>query len=106
MIEVEAACATPSRQVLKRVSVPLGTTIREVVEVSGLKAEFPELALDELELGVFGRRMDPETAAGPGDRVEVYRPLRADPRESRRARARAQSRRRRDRLPSRRGSGP
>ena len=90
-IEVEVACAEPARQIVKRISLSPGATLREAVEVSGLAADFPLLAREPLDLGVFGRRMDPETAVRPGDRVEVYRPLLADPRESRRSRARRQS---------------
>ena len=90
---MEVACAAPSRQVLRRVSVPPGTTLREVVEASGLEDDFPELQGRPLDVGVFGRRLDPETVARPGDRVELYRPLVADPRELRRARARSSPRR-------------
>lgn len=97
IIEVEVAWAEPSRQVLRKVSVASGTTLREVVEMSGLCADFPEAAKRRLDLGVFGRRMDPETLARPGDRVEIYRPLLADPKESRRTRARTQSQARRRR---------
>ena len=78
-IEVEVVWAEPSRQVIRRVSVAPGTTLRQVVEMSGLYADFPELAKRRLDLGVFGRRMDPETPVRPGDRVEIYRPLLADP---------------------------
>ena len=94
-IEVEVAWAEPSRQVLRKVSVAPGTTLREVVEMSGLCADFPEAAERRQDLGVFGRRMDPDTPVRPGDRVEIYRPLLADPKESRRSRARAQSEARR-----------
>ena len=76
---------------LRTVSVAPGTTLRQVVERSGLHADFPEVGKGRLDLGVFGRRMDPETPVRPGDRVEIYRPLRVDPKESRRSRARAQS---------------
>lgn len=103
MVEVEVACALPSRQVVKRVSVRPGATLREAVEVSGMHVEFPELAFERLDLGVFGRRMDAETPVRPGDRVEVYRPLSKDPRENRRLRARAQSERRRGPARSPRG---
>ena len=58
---------------------------------SGLDADFPDLAIEDLDIGVFGRRMDPETCVRPGDRVELYRPLLTDPKEGRRSRARAQS---------------
>ena len=104
-VEVEVVWAEPSRQVLRKVSVAPGTTLREVVERSGLCAEFPEAAERRLDLGVFGRRMDPDTPVQPGDRVEIYRPLLADPKESRRSRARAQSAARRRRARAARGRG-
>ena len=90
---MEVACAEPSRQVVRRVSVPPGTTLREAVEASGVEGDFPDLGVERLEVGVFGRRLDPGTAVRPGDRVELYRPLAADPRELRRARARSSPRR-------------
>ena len=93
-IEVEIAWAEPSRQVLKKVSVPSGTTLREAVRASGLEAEMPVPSNAALDVGVFGRRLDPETVVQPGDRVEIYRPLQADPKELRRVRARVQSKRR------------
>ena len=104
-IEVEVAWAEPSRQVLRTVSVAPGTTLREVVEISGLRADFPEAAKRRLDLGVFGRRMDPDTPVRPGDRVEIYRPLHADPKERRRSRARAQPEARSRRPRATRGRG-
>ena len=94
MIEVEVAWAEPSRQVSRSVSVPSGTTLREAVRAAGLEAEIAELRGETLDLGVFGRRLDPDTEAQPGDRVEIYRPLQADPKELRRIRARMQRERR------------
>ena len=94
-IEVEVAWAEPSRQVLRHVSVPSGTTLREVVRAAGLEAEMAGSRGETLDVGVFGRRLDPDTEAQPGDRVEIYRPLQADPKELRRIRARMQSARRR-----------
>ncbi len=104
-VEVEVVWAEPSRQVLRKVSVAPGATLREVVEMSGLCVDFPEAAQRRLDLGVFGRRMDPDAPVRPGDRVEIYRPLLADPKESRRSRARAQSevRKRRSRATRERG---
>ena len=86
-MEVEVAYAEPGRQIVRRVRVMLGTTLREVVEESGLCADIPELSSEHLDLGVSGRRMDPQHTVQPGDRVEVYRPLARDPKETRRARA-------------------
>ena len=88
--EVEVAYAQASRQVVKRVSLAPGATLRDAVEASGLDSDFRELRARPLDVGVFGRRMDPETALRPGDRVEIYRPLRADPKALRRSRARRQ----------------
>ncbi len=68
--------------------------------MSGICADFPEVMQRSLDLGVFGRRMDSETPVRPGDRVEIYRPLLVDPKESRRSRARAQSEARRKGLTS------
>ena len=90
MIEVEVAWAEPSRQVMRRVSVPAGTTLREAVRAAGLHAETGEARGETLDVGVFGRRLDPDTEVQAGDRVEIYRPLRADPKELRRIRARMQ----------------
>ena len=104
-IEVEVAWAEPSQQVLRKISVAPGTTLHQVVEMSGLCADFPEAAKRRLDLGVFGRRMDPDTPVRPGDRVEIYRPLIADPKESRRSRARAQSKVHRRRPRATRGRG-
>ena len=104
-VEVEVVWAEPSRQVLRKVSVAPGTTLREIVQMSGLCVDFPEAAQRRLDLGVFGRRMDPDTPVRPGDRVEIYRPLLADPKESRRSRARAQSEARRRRPRATRGRG-
>ena len=104
-IEVEVAWAEPTRQVLRKLSVAPGTTLRQAVEMSGLCDDIPEAASRRLDLGVFGRRMDPETPVRPGDRVEIYRPLLADPKKIRRSRARAQSEARRHRPASTHGRG-
>lgn len=54
------------------------------VRASGLLEEFPELASQVLVLGIYGRRVDGQHLLRAGDRVEIYRPLKADPREARR----------------------
>lgn len=83
-ILVEVAYALPDRQRLLSLAVPAGTTALEAVERSGILDEFPEIDLEEQPLGIFGRRCPPEQALRDGDRVEIYRPLRADPKEVRR----------------------
>jgi putative ubiquitin-RnfH superfamily antitoxin RatB of RatAB toxin-antitoxin module len=87
MIEIEVAYATPQRQSLIRLAVPPGCTLREAVERSGLLREFPEISLDHNRFGVFGRLRGPDEPLRQGDRVEIYRPLTADPKQARRQRA-------------------
>ena len=59
-------------------------TAEEAVRASGLLEEFPELAGQALALGIYGRRVDGTQVLRAGDRVEIYRPLKVDPRDARR----------------------
>ena len=83
-IKVEVVFALPGRQVLAEVLVPAGATVADAIEASGIEAQFPGVALDEMETGVWGRMAPRETALRSGDRVEIYRPLEIDPKEARR----------------------
>ena len=83
-IVVEVACALPGRQQVVRLSLVAGTTAREAVRASGLGAAFPELDLERCPLGIYGRVVSGNQVLAAGDRVEIYRPLLADPREARR----------------------
>ncbi|KAA8736279.1 RnfH family protein [Pseudomonas koreensis] len=89
VIEIEVVYAAVDRQILRTLSVPEGTTVRETVLKSGIGDEFPELDLSECPLGVFGKVIaDPQVRLiQAGDRIEIYRPLLADPKEVRRLRA-------------------
>lgn len=88
VIDVEVAYALPERQALIQISVPVGTTALEAARRSGLEAQFPGLTLsEESRLGIFGQLVPPGQELHAGDRVEIYRPLLADPKEVRRARA-------------------
>jgi hypothetical protein len=89
MIEVEVVYAAEDRQVLLTVAVPKGATIRAALLKSGIGAEFPELDLVGCPVGIFGKVIaDPESrVVMAGDRIEIYRPLLADPKEVRRLRA-------------------
>ncbi|GLQ92810.1 RnfH family protein [Dyella acidisoli] len=86
-VAVEVVCATPERQVLRRVSLPVGSTAIQAVEQSGILQELPELAFDPSLLGVFSRRVAADELLKDGDRVEIYRPLTIDPKDARRRRA-------------------
>jgi putative ubiquitin-RnfH superfamily antitoxin RatB of RatAB toxin-antitoxin module len=83
-IRVEVVYALPDRQRLVELEVPRGCTVREAVERSGLQHEFPEIGPEDNALGIFGRRCAPDQRLRDGDRVEIYRPLKADPKEVRR----------------------
>ncbi|SEE00561.1 MULTISPECIES: RnfH family protein [Pseudomonas] len=89
VIEVEVVYAAVDRQVLLSVTVPAGTTVRAALLASGVDREFPELDLAECPVGIFGKVViDPDTRQlQAGDRIEIYRPLLADPKEVRRLRA-------------------
>lgn len=89
VIEVEVVYAAVDRQALLSVTVPAGTTVRAALLASGVDREFPELDLAECPVGIFGKVViDPDTRQlQAGDRIEIYRPLLADPKEVRRLRA-------------------
>jgi putative ubiquitin-RnfH superfamily antitoxin RatB of RatAB toxin-antitoxin module len=82
-IPVSVAYAERDRQTVIELRVPAGTTAAEAVERSGIRARHPGIAADA-PLGVFGRRVAPTELLEPGDRVELYRPLPADPKDTRR----------------------
>jgi hypothetical protein len=86
-IDIEVAYARPDEQVILAIQVPSGTTIEEAIRRSGVLDRFPEIDLAANKVGVFGKvgRLDQELVGG--DRVEIYRPLIADPKEARKQRA-------------------
>ncbi len=89
LIAVEVAYALATVQRLVSLRVPAGTTARQAAALSGLAAEFAELDSQNCPLGIFGKALsDPSTRVlEEGDRVEIYRPLIADPKEVRKQRA-------------------
>lgn len=87
MIEIEVAYATPARQLLLKIRVPEGCTLEDAINRSGIREEFPDMVVDESAVGIFGRKAKPGKELQEGDRVEIYRPLIADPKEARRRRA-------------------
>ena len=87
-ISVEVVYALPDRQTLLTLTVPAGATVREAVVLSGLPVIYPEIDTARYKIGIFGKRVPPDTRLNSGDRVEIYRSLTADPKEARRRRAR------------------
>ena len=86
-INIEVAYAKPEAQVLLSLMVDEGTTLLEAIKQSGVLNKFPEINLDKNKLGVFGKIAKADTVLREKDRVEIYRPLIADPKASRRKRA-------------------
>ncbi len=86
-IGIEVAYATPQKQIVVDCEVEAGTAPRDAVRASGIVEHFPEIDIDRCDLGVFGKAVDDNYRLNPGDRIEIYRPLLADPKEIRRQRA-------------------
>lgn len=89
MIVIEVVYALADKQKLLRLQVPAGTTVREAAERSGMAVHFPGLDLATCPLGIFGKVVSKpqERVLEEGERVEIYRPLLADPKEVRKQRA-------------------
>ena len=94
MINVEVAYALEDKQTIMTLDVPEGTTAMEAAKQSGITNKFDDIDLDNAKLGIFAKVVAPTQVLRAGDRVEIYRPLIADPKEVRKARAaRAKERR-------------
>lgn len=87
MIEIEVVYGLPHKQVLLSLPVPMGTCIEECIKLSGIVAHFPEIKPSEAVVGIFSRPEKLETIIKAGERIEIYRPLTADPKEMRKKRA-------------------
>ena len=91
-ITVEVAYVLPTEQTILPLEIACGTTIGEVIEKSGILARFPRINLTTARVGVFGTLRGLTDTVDAGDRVEIYRELMVDPKQTRRERA-AQARR-------------
>lgn len=94
LIEVEVAYATPAKQLIIPLHVPVGTTAYEAVLLSGIQNEFEGINPDKDPMGIFSKLLDGKTRPTPQeyvlqsrDRVEIYRPLLIDPKQARLQRA-------------------
>jgi uncharacterized protein len=87
LIAVEVAYALPERQSLLTVSVVKHCTVQQAIEQSGILQQFPEIDLDVQKVGIWSRPVKLDDIVKEGERVEIYRPLIADPKDLRRRRA-------------------
>lgn len=86
-IAVEVAYALPQKQYLQRVTLDEGATVEQAIQASGLLALRDDIDLSKNKVGIYSRPAKLQDVVNDGDRVEIYRPLIADPKELRRQRA-------------------
>lgn len=88
LLNVEVAYATEHHQVVLKLQTSDQSTILEAIQASGLLIQFPEIDLNTQKIGVFGQVVSANQTVRMGDRIEIYRPLKIDPMDARRQKAR------------------
>lgn len=83
-MKVGVAYATSARQLWLTVDVPDGATVQQAIERSGIIRQFPEIDLTKQKVGIFGKVSKLDAPVKEGDRVEIYRPITADPKKVKR----------------------
>ena len=91
-VRLQVCYALPDAVSLLTVDLDEGQTLEQAIHASGVLARHPEIDLSALKIGVFGKLRQLSDLARSGDRIEIYRPLIADPKDSRRRRAQHKSR--------------
>ncbi len=91
-VHVQLCYALPDTAVVRELDIKQGSTLEEAIYQSGLLVQYPDIDLSTNKIGVYGKLKPLDTQARDGDRIEIYRPLRADPMESRRRRAQHKTR--------------
>ena len=86
-ISVEVVYPLPQKQEIFTVRLAAGASVRQAIEASGVLQKYPEIDLSKNKLGVFAKMAKPDAVLRDKDRVEIYRPLIADPKEVRKQRA-------------------
>ena len=78
-MNVGIAYANKKKQVWLKLEVPDGSTVRQAIEHSGLLKQFPEIDLEVQKVGIFGKLTKLDDVIEEGSRIEIYRPITADP---------------------------
>lgn len=86
-LKVTVCYAPASQPILFALEVDEGTTIGQAIELSGILQEVPEINLATMLVGIYGKKKTLDTVLHARDRIEIYRPLIADPKDARRRRA-------------------
>jgi putative ubiquitin-RnfH superfamily antitoxin RatB of RatAB toxin-antitoxin module len=89
-LNVQVCYASEGVQFLRELQVELGTTLEQAVRLSGLLEAAPEVDLDNMAVGIYAKKKTLDTVLREHDRVEIYRPLIADPKNARRRRKAAE----------------
>lgn len=87
LLNVEVVYPLSDKQEVFAVRVPAGATVRQAIEASGVLGKYPEIDLAKNKLGIYAKLTKPDAAVRDRDRVEIYRPLIADPKAVRKQRA-------------------
>ena len=87
LMSIEVVFPLAQKQEILTVKLPVGATVREAIEASGVLKKYPEIDITKNKLGVFAKLAKPDAPLRDRDRVEIYRPLIADPKEVRKQRA-------------------
>jgi len=87
MISVEIIYATPIQQWKQTITLTDSSTIEQAIRASKLLEDFPDIELSSTQVGIFSKRVSLSSTLKSGDRVEIYRPLKIDPKQARRVRA-------------------
>ncbi|CAH0532788.1 hypothetical protein VST7929_00635 [Vibrio stylophorae] len=87
LLHVEVAYALPARQQVYHLAVTPDSTVEAIIRQSGVLETFPEIDLAVNKVGIYSRTVQLAASVQDGDRIEIYRPLIADPKEIRRKRA-------------------
>ena len=87
LIQVEIVYGKTGSARVIRQEVPANATLKEAIEQSGILEMYPEIDLDSNKVGIFSRKRELHAPVRAGDRIEIYEPLKADPKEARRRRA-------------------
>jgi putative ubiquitin-RnfH superfamily antitoxin RatB of RatAB toxin-antitoxin module len=90
LISVTVVYALPEFATEIDIVLPAGSTVADSLDRSGIAARHPDANLGQCAVGIFGKRVERRSLVADGDRVEVYRPLLADPKEARRKRVKRQ----------------
>ena len=88
-LRVTVVYADPARQFACELQLPAGATVADAMQASGVAAAIGLAPAELQSVGIFSRRVEQSTLLRDGDRVEIYRPLKIDPKEARRKRAQA-----------------